>query len=80
MVTKIQKWGNSLGLRIPKSFALEVRVKPGSQVDLAVDNGSLVIRPLKPGKHSLDALLAKMNSANLHAEADWGGPAGKESF
>ena len=41
MQTKIQKWGNSLGLRIPRSFAAEAHVKEGSAVDLSVDKGPL---------------------------------------
>jgi len=42
MLTRIQKWGNSLGLRIPKSFAAEVEVEAGSTVDIRVENGDLV--------------------------------------
>ncbi len=44
MNTKIQKWGNSLGLRIPKSFAEEAGVEAGSEVDLTVEDGQLIVR------------------------------------
>ena len=50
MRTKIQKWGNSLGLRIPKSFAEEVRVEAGSTVDITVDRGRLIIRLARRNK------------------------------
>ena len=47
MQTKIQKWGNSLGLRIPKSFAAEAQVEEGTTVDMSVQNGRLLLRPLR---------------------------------
>ena len=51
MQTKIQKWGNSLGLRIPRSFAAEAQVKEGATVDLSVENGRLLVRPLRIRKY-----------------------------
>jgi antitoxin MazE len=45
MQTKIQKWGNSLGLRIPRSFAAEAQVEEGATVDLSVEDGRLLVRP-----------------------------------
>ncbi|MBI4565245.1 MAG: AbrB/MazE/SpoVT family DNA-binding domain-containing protein [Planctomycetes bacterium] len=78
MITQIQKWGNSLGIRIPRSFAKQARVDRGSEVDLAVERGRLVIRPVKPAKYRLEALLGKIRPDNLHTEVDTGSPAGRE--
>jgi len=78
MVTKIQKWGNSLGIRIPKSFAKEAQVGAGSRVDLAVKAGRLTITPIRPQGYDLETLLAGVTPANLHAEVDTGKPMGSE--
>jgi antitoxin MazE len=73
-------WGNSLGLRIPKSFAAEVNVEAGSTVDIRVENGDLVIRPLRRRQYVLSELLEGVNSRNLHEEVSTGDPVGRESW
>lgn len=78
METKIQKWGNSLGLRIPRSFAAEARVEAGATVDLSVENGQLLVRPLRGRKYSLSALLRRVNRRNLHGEVSTGNAVGRE--
>ena len=78
MQTKIQKWGNSLGLRIPRSFAAEARVEEGATVDLSVDNGCLMVRPLRLRKYSLDGLLRRVSRRNLHGEIPTGRTVGRE--
>lgn len=78
METKIQRWGNSLGLRIPKSFAAEAHVAAGSTVDISVEEGALIVRAVTPRKYELSDLLSQITPANLHGEADWGGPLGDE--
>ena len=80
MVTRIQKWGNSLGLRIPKSFAAEARVKEGSPVDLRVEDGELVIRPLKRRQYKLTQLLKQIKPGNVHSEVSTGDRAGREAW
>jgi antitoxin MazE len=75
---RIQKWGNSLGLRIPKAFAAEVGVGPGSSVDLRVHEGDLVVRPLRPRSFRLADLLAGVTPDNLHAEIPTGPATGNE--
>ncbi len=80
MLTRIQMWGNSLGLRIPKSFAAEVNVEAGSTVDIRVENGDLVIRPLRRRQYVLSELLEGVNSRNLHEEVSTGDPVGRESW
>jgi len=46
--THIAKWGNSLGLRLPKSVARAARLDEGDQVEVLVKNGPIVIRPSRP--------------------------------
>ena len=80
MRTKIQKWGNSLGLRIPRSLAADVQVEEGSTVDLSVENGRLLIRPLRTRKYALADLLKKVNPRNVHGEVSTGEPVGREAW
>jgi len=77
MRTRIQRWGNSLGLRIPKLYAEEAQLKQHSEVDLIVENGRLVVMPCGPN-HRLDDLLAGVTDQNLHGEQDFGEAAGRE--
>ena len=77
MQTKIQKWGNSLGLRIPRSFAHEAQVEAGAAVDLSMENGRLLIRPLRVRKYSLNVLLRKITRRNLHGEVCLSGQGGR---
>ena len=80
MQTKIQKWGNSLGLRIPRSFAAEVQVEEGSAVDLSVKNGNLLVRPVRTRKYLLRELLKGIRFQNLHGEVPTGEAVGRESW
>lgn len=80
MRTKILKWGNSLGLRIPKAFAGEVRIGEGSTVDIALEDGKLVIRPAEPLEYRLEDLVGAVADDNLHGEKDFGGPVGGEAW
>lgn len=79
MTTTIQKWGNSLGLRIPRPMTREIGLEDGAEVDIQMDHGSIVIRPAKK-KHTLRDLLAGVTPANRHPETDWGAPEGKEAW
>lgn len=78
--TKIQRWGNSLGLRIPKSFAAEAQVEAGSTVDISIEDGALVVRSIAPRKYELDDLLDGITAENVHGETEWGHPAGTENW
>ena len=75
--TQVSKWGNSLGLRLPKSVAREARLDDGDTVDVSVENGTIVIRPTRP-RYSLDELVSRITRKNRHDESDWGGPVGDE--
>ena len=79
MTTQVAKWGNSLGLRLPKAVAQEAEIGDGDTVDVSVQNGTIVIRPAKP-RYSLDELVARITSKNRHAETNWGKPAGRETW
>ncbi len=78
MQTKIQKWGNSLAIRIPKSFALNINLKQDELVDLSVDESKIVITPIERKEYSLEELLKGVSKNNLHSEIDTGSPTGKE--
>jgi len=78
MKTRIQKWGNSLALRIPKSFALETGLDQGALVDVALVDGKLVVTPLLSPPKTLEALLAGITDDNLHGEHDTGAAVGDE--
>jgi len=80
MNTRIQKWGNSLGLRIPKSLAEEAGVEAGSEVELSVKDGQLVVTPTRRRKYRLRDLLRKVTPENVHDEIDTGGPVGREGW
>ena len=78
MRTKVQKWGNSLALRIPKAFAVEAGFEKDGDVEVSIDAGRLIVQvPVRPS-YSLEELLAGVRPSNLHREVDWGPPAGKE--
>ncbi len=78
MRVRVQKWGNSLAIRIPKPFAAEAGVSDGGEVDLAVSRGRLVVAPLAAARYRLRELLAGVTAANRHNEADFGGRVGRE--
>ena len=78
MQTRIQRWGNSLGLRIPRSFAAEVGVDAGTEVDLSIQDGDLVVKPVRRRTYQLKDLLRKITAKNLHGEVNTGDPVGRE--
>jgi antitoxin MazE len=78
MKTRVQKWGNSLALRIPKSFANEVGLQRETSVEFSLENGKLVVTPIAKPAPTLKQLLAKVTAENLHREVDTGCAAGNE--
>ncbi len=80
MKTRVQKWGNSLALRIPKSFADEVGLQRETSVEVSLADGKLVITPVTQPKLTLKQLLAKVTKENLHHEVDTGSAAGNETW
>lgn len=80
MKTRVQKWGNSLALRIPKSFASEVGFQKETPVEVSLADGKLVVALVSPPKPTLKQLLAKITKDNLHSEIDTGPAAGNEAW
>jgi len=78
MKTRVQKWGNSLALRIPKSFAVEAGLRANEAVELSLVEGTLVVQPLTPQPLTLDDLLRGVTEDNKPSEWDTGRPVGKE--
>ena len=78
--TKVQRWGNSLGLRIPSSFAKEAGIGTGSVVDLSIRDGDLLVRSVRRRKFRLDELLRGITPSNRHEEVTTGRPHGRESW
>ena len=78
MKTRIQKWGNSLALRIPRPFAEESHLHEDSAVEVSVRNGKLVVAPLVEPKPTLDDLTEQITERNRHHEIETGGPVGNE--
>ena len=82
MVTKIQKWGNSQGLRLGKQVLEDARIAVGDSVDVAARDGVIVIAPLKRirGKQSLQELVSRIPRNYKTRELDWGKPRGREAW
>jgi antitoxin MazE len=77
MVTTIQRWGNSLAIRIPKPFAVQAQLSEDADVEITLDGDRLVITPAKR-EWNLDKLLRQVSPSNLHHEVRWGDTKGKE--
>jgi antitoxin MazE len=80
MKTRVQKWGNSLALRIPKSFAVEAGLHPNAAVELRLVKGTLVVQPLTPQPLTLEQLLRGITEENRPGEWDTGPAVGKEAL
>jgi antitoxin MazE len=80
MKARVQKWGNSLGVRIPKALAQEVALETDSEVDMSTRDGSIIISPVRQKGPSLRQLLAGVTEANLHGEISTGGTKGREAW
>jgi antitoxin MazE len=80
MNMRIQKWGNSLALRIPKSFAKEAHIDKGATVDISVKDGKLIIAPPARKSYTLDKLLGAISKKNIQKEWETSRPAGKEAW
>lgn len=80
MVTKVQKWGNSQGLRFSKAILEEAHINVGDQVNISVQEGQIIVEPVTKvrGKYDLRELVSKMPKDYQVEELDWGKPTGKE--
>jgi antitoxin MazE len=80
MKTRVQKWGNSLAVRIPRTYAAEARLAADTPVELSLVDGKLVIQPLIPEAPTLEELLRGVTAENLHGEWDTGPARGREAW
>ncbi len=77
MQTVVQKWGNSLGFRIPALWAKDNNVRSGSKIEVIAEKGKIIILPQKK---SLDDMLALVTPENIHSEVSTGNVVGKEEW
>jgi antitoxin MazE len=80
MRTRVQKWGNNLAVRIPKALAAEAGLRANSTVELALIEGTLIVKPVAPRTVTLGELLRGITDDNLPGEWDTGPATGKETW
>jgi antitoxin MazE len=80
MKARVQKWGNSLALRIPKAFADEVGIAVDALVDISLADGKILIISVSEPAITLDALLAGITDDNLHSAWETGSAVGNEAW
>ncbi len=80
MITKVQRWGNSQGLRLHKNVLEEAHISVGDEVDLAVRDGVITLVPVKRvrGGHDLKELVARIPKDYKPEEVNWGEAVGRE--
>ena len=77
METTVQKWGNSLAIRIPKNITRDAKVEEGSSINIKFENGNIILTPSKK-EHSLAELIKNITDENIHSELSTGSPVGGE--
>jgi antitoxin MazE len=77
MTTQVAKWGNSLGVRLPKSIAQDARLGAGDKVDVSIEGDAVVIRRARR-RYTIEELVAGITKKNRHRHVDWGPPVGGE--
>ena len=78
MKATIQKWGNSLGVRIPSIMAKSLMLQNGSEVELIEEADKIVIQPRRALR--LENLLNAIDETNIHDEVEANGPFGNEAW
>jgi len=78
MRARVQKWGNSLALRIPKAVAEDTGLEQGSEVEMSLEDGQIVVSPVQRPTFTLDSLLSGVTRKNRHSVQDSGSPLGNE--
>ncbi|QKY71383.1 AbrB/MazE/SpoVT family DNA-binding domain-containing protein [Lentibacillus sp. CBA3610] len=77
MSTTAQKWGNSIGVRIPQKIAKKYNIVNGSELEISEDNQGIILKPVSK-EPSLEELMAGITKENQHEEINWGKPEGNE--
>jgi antitoxin MazE len=80
VITKVQKWGNSQGLRLSKQLLSDAEISVGDAVEVAVRDGAIVVAPVRRvrGRHDLRQLVRRIPKDYTTEEVDWGRPVGRE--
>ena len=80
MITKIQKWGNSQGLRLSKGLLSDADIDVGDSVKVLVHKGTIIVTPIRRvrGGHDLGDLVRRISTGYKPEELDWGPPVGRE--
>jgi antitoxin MazE len=78
MKTKLRKWGNSLGVRIPKPVIEGAGLSEGADLTIALEKGRIVLTPSAARRYRLKELVDQITPANRHEETDFGRAQGKE--
>lgn len=80
MLTRIQKWGNSQGIRFPKTILEEANISVGDEITLSVHEGAIIVEPARKtrGKYQIQDLVAQMPEDYEVEEVSWGAPQGRE--
>jgi antitoxin MazE len=78
MSVTLHKWGNSVGLRLPKSLLEQLGLREGAEVDVKLEGARIVIEPVHPRRYTMAELLEGLTPADRPGEVDWGPPAGRE--
>jgi antitoxin MazE len=78
METIIRKWGNSLGVRIPKSYSVQAGITEGSAIEINIEGDKITIVPIQKDEKNLGELLSMVSEENIHYEIETDGPVGKE--
>ena len=79
MNEKVSRWGNSLGIRIPKHLAQAIQLQEGDEIEISQEENRLILTPNKK-KYTLEQLLDGISAEHLHSEVDWGEPIGNEQW
>ena len=82
MIARIQRWGNSQGIRFSKTFLKEAKVDVGDEVSVTIQDGKIIVEPVKRihGKYDIRDLVAQIPQDYEVEEVDWGEPVGKEAW
>ena len=82
MLARIQKWGNSQGIRIPKQLLSIASIKEGEEVEITAEYDKIIIRRVEKSiiKYRIEELFADYGADTKQVEEDWGTPSGKEEL
>jgi antitoxin MazE len=80
MTTVVRKWGNSIGIRLPKTLAQEVEISEGASVIIEARDGRIIITPARRHRYRLTDLVRRITPKNRHEAIETGEPRGKEAW